>query len=138
MTSQYTIEQIESAITLALRERNFPVAISLVHMLAVRAPDRARLILDTIDVARHLNDEVSYVTSRGHPIHHGTDAGYQQERRRRIPPCYECRQANATESRNYRTNNVSETEHSNASPNSTTKTWQRLYEEERRVTTGDE
>lgn len=48
MTDEFTVEQIEEAIASALRDQNMPGAAGLIHLLAVKAPDRAQIVLDAI------------------------------------------------------------------------------------------
>lgn len=56
MTIRYSIEQIEAAIPQAIHAQDFTAAVSLVNMLAIRDPSRARTMLNAIhaalDVAR--------------------------------------------------------------------------------------
>lgn len=55
---QYTDDQIVDAIPGAIAECNFRAVIGMIHMLALRDPERARRILDSIsasiDLARLL------------------------------------------------------------------------------------
>lgn len=48
---RYTVDQIEAAIPDAIRAREITTALSLINMLAVRAPDRARVMLNGIHAA---------------------------------------------------------------------------------------
>lgn len=45
---EFTVEQIEQAISWAIRDREFDVVPSLLKLLAVRAPDHAQVIYDAI------------------------------------------------------------------------------------------
>lgn len=45
---EFTVEQIEAAIPLAIRDHEFTAALGLVRLLALRDPDRARVMLDMI------------------------------------------------------------------------------------------
>lgn len=53
--ADFTPDQIEGAIAEAIRDRDFPAVVSLLKLLAVRAPDRAQAVLDTIEMARVMN-----------------------------------------------------------------------------------
>jgi hypothetical protein len=46
--TEFTVDQIEAAIPLALRDQEFTVVVALLHMMAVRAPDRTRAVMDVI------------------------------------------------------------------------------------------
>lgn len=53
--SEYTADQIAAAIETALRDREVQVVPSLLKMLAVRDPQRAQAMLDTITMGIDLN-----------------------------------------------------------------------------------
>jgi hypothetical protein len=46
--SEFTVEQIETAILRAIRDHEFTAALGLVRLLALRDPDRARATLTGI------------------------------------------------------------------------------------------
>ena len=50
MASGFTPDQIEGAITSALKAGDMPSAVSLLHLLAVEAPHRAEIILEAINI----------------------------------------------------------------------------------------
>lgn len=45
---EFTPDQIEEAIAHAVREREFSIIPSLVRLLAVQSPERARLVLEAL------------------------------------------------------------------------------------------
>lgn len=47
----YSASQIELAIHSAMRAHDMPAVVSLLHVLAVKDPHRARLLLDIIELA---------------------------------------------------------------------------------------
>lgn len=50
----FTVEQIEASIGTALKENNQAAAVSLLKVLAVRAPDRAQAIMNAILLANEV------------------------------------------------------------------------------------
>lgn len=48
--AEYTPEQLTEAIAAAIRDRDFPVIPYLVTLLAVKDPEAAQQVLDTIEV----------------------------------------------------------------------------------------
>lgn len=46
-----TPDQIMDAIALAIRDREFPAVVSLLHMLAAKDPDSAKMILRAVTAA---------------------------------------------------------------------------------------
>ena len=52
--ADYSVAQIEAGIDAALKDRNMEAVVGLLHLLAVKAPDRAQLHLDAIAVAKAL------------------------------------------------------------------------------------
>lgn len=54
MTRRYTVAQIEAAIPQAIQEHDFTAVISLMNMLAVRDPQRARALLNGIHAALNI------------------------------------------------------------------------------------
>lgn len=51
---EFTVEQIEAAIPLAIRDQEFTAALGLVRLLALRDPDRARATLTEIHASIEL------------------------------------------------------------------------------------
>jgi hypothetical protein len=51
-THEFTADQITESIANAIRDREFEVVVGLIRLLALQDPDRAQLILDTVEVAR--------------------------------------------------------------------------------------
>lgn len=49
--TSYTANEILTAINLALKDRDMPAVVALVHRLALVDPDAAQAILDMVEVA---------------------------------------------------------------------------------------
>lgn len=50
-----TVAEIEQAISDAMCAGEIPVVVSLLHLLAVKAPERAQLFLDGVEMIRRLD-----------------------------------------------------------------------------------
>lgn len=49
--AEFTAAQIEHAIATAIKERNFPMVIDLLKLLALKDPERARVVYDVLVIA---------------------------------------------------------------------------------------
>lgn len=49
---EYSTDQITAAVFRAIHEGELEAAVSILHILAVRDPDRAQAFLDALDVAQ--------------------------------------------------------------------------------------
>ena len=56
---EFTPDQIEASIARAIHDRELAVVPSLIRLLAVQAPDRARLIMDTMKVGIAINRAIN-------------------------------------------------------------------------------
>ena len=61
MSERYTAEQFESAIADAIHDKNLPVAVGLLRVMAVQHPHRCEVLLNgiesTLDALRALDQE---------------------------------------------------------------------------------
>jgi hypothetical protein len=55
--SEFSDEQILDAIVSAIRERKYDTVRSLIHLLAVQAPQKAQDVLDAVGVAAYLTND---------------------------------------------------------------------------------
>lgn len=49
--AEFTAAQIEHAIAMAIKERNFPMVIDLLKLLALKDPERAQAVYDVLVMA---------------------------------------------------------------------------------------
>lgn len=49
--AEFTAAQIEHAIAMAIKERNFPMVIDLLKLLALKDPERAQIVYDVLCIA---------------------------------------------------------------------------------------
>ncbi|HJR04379.1 MAG TPA: hypothetical protein VKA83_22245 [Methylomirabilota bacterium] len=61
--TEFSLEEIESGIASALREDRNDIAVSLLKMLAVRAPDRAQIVLDAIRLLADVDETRAVLTA---------------------------------------------------------------------------